>query len=103
MNDNAYVSQLPNPIVEYNNSDSKNEEVLLEEGFVAAINGKRYFIHCVATLPITEFNNDLEFGLWVEVSREDMFRYHDVQSNDDIYSKFECEGVLANNWPLLRE
>jgi len=96
-----YVAQTPQPILEYRESGGDEREVVVEKGFVAAIQEKKYFIHCAATLPIKEFESDLGFGLWVEVSRDDFFRYYKAQEDDNLYREFECKGILANDWPLF--
>lgn len=99
--DYDYVAQLPDPIVDYQKSGRKDKEIQVDKGVVAAIQGERYFIHCVATLPVQDFKSDLGFGLWVEVNRDDFFRYIKSQENDEDYLGFSCEGTLANPWPLF--
>ena len=65
---------------------------------IAVINGKNYFIRCVATLLVKDFNSDLEFGLWVELTREDFFKYKDALDNDEKYTAFEAHGYHMNTW-----
>lgn len=93
------MADLTVPIIEYQQSGRDDEEIIVEPGYMAAINGENYFIYCVATLPVKDFSSELEFGLWVELSREDFFRYKDALSNDEVYSLFEAEGYLMNDWP----
>jgi hypothetical protein len=59
----AVVADLPEPILEYQRSGRTDEEILIEPGLIAVINGKNYFIRCVSTLPVKDFASDLEFGL----------------------------------------
>lgn len=96
-----YVAQLPDEIVEYKQLGKNDKEIIVDKGFVAVIKNRSYFIHCTATLPIDAYESDLGFGLWVEVSRKDFFRYLESQSDDKEYEGFECEGYLANDWPLF--
>ena len=75
------------------------ENFNIEEGFVCGIKGQRYFIHTRAVLPLKAYDNGVGFGLWVEVDREDFFRYTDSINDDDKYMSFTCVGRLANEWP----
>ncbi len=93
-----YVAQLPQPIVDYQESEREDEEIAVEKGFVSAIQGKRYFIHSVATIPVKDIESNFGYGLWVEVSREDFFEYLECLEEDKKYSNFECNGNLANTW-----
>lgn len=94
----AIVASLPDLILEYQKNGRDDEEIIIEDGYVSAINGKNYFIHIVATIPVKEYSSDLEFGLWVEVSREDFFKYV-IAKEDKIYANFEATAYLANDWP----
>jgi hypothetical protein len=97
----AVVADLPDPIVEYQKSGKTDEEILIEPGLMAVINGKSYFIRCVATLPVKDFTSDLEFGLWVELEREDFFKYKAALDDDEKYKIFEAHGYLMNTWPAF--
>ena len=97
----AIVADLPEPILEYQRSGRTDEEILIEPGLMAVINGKNYFIRCVATLPVKDFTSDLEFGLWVELTRDDFFKYKDALDDDEKYKSFEARGYLMNMWPAF--
>jgi len=97
----AVVADLPDPIIEYQKSGKTDEEILIEPGLMAVINGKSYFIRCVATLPVKDFTSNLEFGLWVELEREDFFKYKAALDDDDKYKMFEAHGYLMNTWPAF--
>lgn len=75
------------------------EDVLYEPGFACSWRDERYFIHTRATLPLTDLGQGVGFGLWVEVSQHDFFRYFEATDNEKLYRNFKVEGVLANQWP----
>jgi hypothetical protein len=73
------------------------DEVKLEPGFFCKW-GERGFIHARAVLPLNAIEKGIGFGLWVEVSLDDLKTYLDAESDED-YMKFVVEGKLANQWP----
>lgn len=94
------VARYPKDISDYYRINGKfPDNFKIEEGFVCALNGERYFIHTRAVLPLKALENGVGFGLWVEVGRDDFMRYINIGDNDELYKNFECDGVLANEWP----
>lgn len=75
------------------------ENVTLEENFLCSWGEERYFIHASVTLPLVDLGQGVGFGLWVEVTAQDFSRYLDALEDDEQYTSFQSEGVLANHWP----
>ncbi len=94
------VAKYPKDISDYYRINSKfPDNFRIDEGFVCALSGERYFIHTRAVLPLKALESGVGFGLWVEVSRDDFMRYVNIGDNDELYKDFKCDGVLANEWP----
>jgi len=92
------VSKLPQEIAVFFKENGKYpDNFKIEEGFVCALEGERYFIHTVAVLPPKAFTNGVGFGLWVEISKDEFMKY--INLSDEEYTNYRVEGKLANHWP----
>ncbi len=74
------------------------EGVQFEEG-VYCVWDARTFVHARATLPLQAIDDGVGFGLWVEIEPEELQRYVEAVVDDEQYSQFSTEGLLANSWP----
>jgi hypothetical protein len=90
-----FVAQYPDQIA---NLPDMPMDLEYEKGYICTWNN-RYFIHTRSTLPLSDHENGIGFGLWVEVSHEDFEKYLAAEANEQAYEQFECEGRLANEWP----
>lgn len=60
----------------------------------------RFYIHTRVTLPLTDIENGLGFGLWVELSKENFKLWYEANTSDDAaYMSLRLPGKLASLWP----
>lgn len=92
------VADLPDELDAYKKTHGQLPNDLdFEPGFYCVWEGRRFFIHARATLPLKDIKGG--FGLWVELSEEDFSKYAQANADDEIYKTFKTEGLLANEWP----
>lgn len=60
--------------------------------------GERYFIRCVLFIPFQSLDGSYGWGVWVEVSERDFYRYVELFSSDARSEPPIC-GTVANDIP----
>ena len=90
---------LPEDLVVYQREhQALPEDVEFHAGFACKW-GDRFFIHARATLPLMDLDKGVGFGLWVEVTSHDFFRFLSATQDHHLYKTFKFDGALANHWP----
>lgn len=67
--------------------------------------GHRYFIRCILYVPFAQRDGEFGWGVWVEVSHDDFFRYIEVYTKDAC-GEAPAKGKLANvisSYPDVKE
>lgn len=94
--------EYPDAVLAYNKEHKFfPKDLHFEPGIYCAFD-ELYFIHTTATLPLTDIDDGIGFGLWVAVTEEDFIRYLSAIDDDTLYKEFITEGQLANEWPGFR-
>lgn len=98
--DKAYTVYAPSEIIrECGMNFQEDDRVVFEEGALAVLDKEHFYIKVVGTIPLRAFEDGLQFGFWVEISKDDFNRFFDANEDDELYMKYVAEGTLANDWP----
>jgi hypothetical protein len=98
------AAKYPEPVILHLEAGGSIDDVQFEDKVYAIFEDECY-IYVMAKLPLQDYDSELMFGLWVNITEADLQRYIDVlntQDNDE-YMAFTCKGSLASLWPLFHD
>ena len=97
----ALAYELPDAIFALSTDERQARAVMSSD--LCILDDARYFIRCVLAVPVQDYDEDFEYGPWVELSAEDFGRYS-VWFNLGVSPGWHAaDGRIANAFPASAE